>query len=365
MLFAYLKKYDYVLISAIFLLCFSGLLMVYSASYPLGISQYGDARYFIDRQLKSFFIGLVLFMIAALFPHRLYARLSPIIVMVSIVLLVLVLVPGIGVERNFSQRWIQIGSFMFQPSEAVKLGMIIYFASIYTKKQEYIDHFGKGILPPLLILGFVCLLILKQPDLGTATSVLLTCGMILLCSGARRLHLFMLAGVASLSFVYFAFSETYRLKRILSFLDPFQDPQGDGYQLINSYFAIALGGIKGNGLGESVQKLGYLPEAHTDFIMAITIEELGILGLLLILTLYFLIMYRGIRISIRLKDTFSKLLAIGLTSHIIIQVFFNLGAVSGLLPITGIPLPFVSYGGSSLILMMISGGMLAQLSAST
>ena len=175
----------------------------------------------------------------------------------------------------------------------------------------------------------------------------------------------MLAGVAGLSFVYFAFSETYRLKRILSFLDPFQDPQGDGYQLINSYFAIALGGIKGNGLGESVQKLGYLPEAHTDFIMAITIEELGILGLLLILILYFLIMYRGIRISIRLKDTFSKLLAIGLTSHIIIQVFFNLGAVSGLLPITGIPLPFVSYGGSSLILMMISGGMLAQLSAST
>ena len=147
---------------------------------------------------------------------------------------------------------------MFQPSEAVKLGMIIYFASIYTKKQEYIDHFGKGILPPLLILGFVCLLILKQPDLGTATSVLLTCGMILLCSGARRLHLFMLAGVAGLSFVYFAFSETYRLKRILSFLDPFQDPQGDGYQLINSYFAIALGGIKGNGLGESIQKLGYL-----------------------------------------------------------------------------------------------------------
>ncbi len=302
---------------------------------------------------------------AAFFPHRMYARFSPLIVMVSIGLLVLVLVPGIGVERNFSQRWIQFGSFMFQPSEAIKLGMIIYFASIYAKKQEYINHFGKGILPPLLIVGIVCFLILKQPDLGTATSVVLACGMILLCSGARRLHLLLLGTIAGFSFVYFAFSESYRLKRLLSYLNPFQDPEGDGYQLINSYLAISSGGIRGNGLGNSVQKLGYLPEAHTDFIMAITVEELGLLGLLLILTLYFLVMLRGIHISVKLKDTYSKLLAIGLTSQIIIQVFFNLGAVSGLLPITGVPLPFMSYGGTSLILMMLSSGMLVHLSAST
>nr|WP_239094172.1 putative lipid II flippase FtsW [Bacillus sp. B15-48] len=360
----YLKKFDYLLILAIFLLCFLGLVMVYSASYPLGVIQYGNDRYFIDKQLTSFSIGLVFFTIAAFFPHQIYAKLSPIIVLISIFLLIIVLIPGIGVERNFSQRWIQLGSFMFQPSEAVKLGMIIYFAAIYAKKQEYINHFAKGVLPPLLILGFVFLLILKQPDLGTATSILLACGVILLCSGARLIHLISLGMIAISGILYFAFSESYRLKRLMSFLNPFDDPSGEGYQLINSYQAIASGGLQGNGLGNSAQKFGYLPEAHTDFIMAITLEELGILGLLLIMFLYFLIMYRGFRISLKLKDAFSKLLAIGLTFQIMIQVFFNLGAVSGILPITGITLPLVSYGGSSLILMMYSTGILVRLSAS-
>lgn len=364
MIFRALKKFDYILIITTIIMCLFGLVMVYSASYPLALENYGDERYFFSRQLKSFAIGITLFVVLAFIPHQVYKNLSPLFVVASLMLLVMVLIPSVGVERNYSQRWVRIGSFMFQPSEVVKLGMILYFAAIYAKKQRYITDFRKGVLPPLLILAFVCMLILLQPDLGTATSLLLACGVIIVCSGVRFIHLLFLGGIAVLGVGYFAFSETYRLKRLLSFRNPFADASGDGYQLINSYFAIANGGISGTGIGNSVQKFGYLPEAHTDFIMAVIIEELGLIGLCVVLILYFVIMYRGLRIGLKTEDPFSRLLAIGLTFQMMIQAFFNLGAVSGLLPITGITLPFVSYGGSSLIMLMISMGILVNISTS-
>ncbi|MBD8070136.1 putative lipid II flippase FtsW [Bacillus sp. PS06] len=364
MLIRHLKKFDYWLIVTILLLCSFGLLMVYSASYPIGMINYHDPNYFFSRQLKWFGLGLVAFVLAAFFPYHAYGKLSPLFVVISISLLVAVLIPGIGVERNNSQRWIQLGSFMFQPSEAVKLLMIIYFAYIYAKKQNYIEHFTKGVLPPLFILATVFLLILKQPDLGTATSILVTCGVILLCSGVRKIHLILLGSIAISGISYFAFTTPYRMKRLLSFRNSFDDPLGDGYQLVNSYLAIASGGPWGSGLGNSIQKLGYLPEAHTDFIMAIILEELGIVGLLFVIVSYFIIMLRGLHIARNSKDAFPKLLAVGLTFQLMIQVIFNLGAVSGLLPITGITLPFISYGGSSLIIIMISAGILVNVSAS-
>ncbi|MBY0123762.1 putative lipid II flippase FtsW [Bacillus sp. S/N-304-OC-R1] len=357
-----LKKYDYLLVLAIVLLCLFGLTMVFSASYPLAMLEHHPPRFFLIKQMQSLGIGLVFFVITAILPYRIYGKLSPIFVVISIFLLIAVLIPGIGVERNYSQRWLKIGSFIIQPTEAVKLAMIVYFAYIYAKKQEYIHHFWKGVMPPLFILGIVFTLILKQPDLGTATAILIPCGFILSCSGPRKIHIIFLGVVALCGIATLAMTASYRLERLLSYLNPFGDPDGNGYQLVNSYFALSSGGLWGRGLGNSIQKLGYLPEAHTDFIMSIIVEELGVIGLLFVIGSYLFIMYRGMRIAQRSTESFPKLLAIGLTFQIMIQAIFNLGAVSGLLPITGVPLPFISYGGSSLIIMLISSGILVNLS---
>ncbi|AGN35134.1 putative lipid II flippase FtsW [Bacillus paralicheniformis] len=363
MILSHLKKLDYVLIASVLFLSSFGLLMVYSAGYPLGYMKYHDGSYFFMKQLQWLLIGLTFFSAAVFFPYKAYSKLIRFLVKLSFLLLILVLLPGIGMEKNNSQRWIQLGSLMIQPSEAVKLVMVIYFAYVYAKKQRYIADFGKGVMPPLIILAAVFFLILKQPDLGTAVSILLSCGAVLLCAGLRIRHLLLLGTMAGAGIAYFAMTASYRLKRLTSFSDPFQNENGDGYQLINSYLAIDSGGVWGNGLGNSVQKLGFLPEAHTDFIMAVISEELGGVGLLMIIGAYLLIMLRGVKIAAQIDDPFGKLLAVGITFQIMIQALFNLGAVFGLLPITGIPLPFVSYGGSSLMFMLTSAGILVNLSS--
>ncbi|MCY7451748.1 putative lipid II flippase FtsW [Bacillus altitudinis] len=364
LILSHLKKIDHILAGTIVCLCFFGLLMVYSASYPLGEIKYGQGSYFFMKQWQWLLIGFFFFIAAALVPYQAYRKWIRWLVMLSLLCLLLVLLPGIGVVKNNSQRWIQLGSLIIQPSEAVKLVMIIYFAYVYARKQAYITSFKKGVLPPLLLLSLAFLLILKQPDLGTAVSILLSCGIVLLCAGLKTRHLILLGSTAAAGITFFAVTAPYRLKRITSFRDPFMYEDGDGYQLIHSYLAMDSGGLTGNGLGGSIQKLGFLPEAHTDFILAIISEELGIMGLLFVMGAYLLIMYRAVRIVQGLQDPFGKLLTIGLTFQIMIQAAFNLGAVFGLLPITGIPLPFISYGGSSLVFMMISAGILVNLSSS-
>ncbi|MCW1838347.1 putative lipid II flippase FtsW [Bacillus xiamenensis] len=358
-----LKKIDHILAGTIVCLCLFGLLMVYSASYPLGEMKYEQGSYFFMKQWQWLLIGLFFFIIAALFPYHAYRKWIRWLVMLSLLCLILVLLPGIGVVKNNSQRWIHIGSLMIQPSEAVKLVMILYFAYVYARKQAYITSFRKGVLPPLILLGLVFLLILKQPDLGTAVSILLSCGIVLLCAGLNMRHLIFLGTTAAAGITFFAVTAPYRLKRLTSFRDPFQYEDGDGYQLIHSYLAMDSGGLTGNGLGGSIQKLGFLPEAHTDFIMAVISEELGFMGVSFVIGAYLLIMYRAVRIVRSLQDPFGKLLTVGLTFQIMLQAGFNLGAVFGLLPITGIPLPFISYGGSSLVFMMITAGILVNLSS--
>lgn len=357
------KQMDLSLIICILILTVFGTMMIYSASYVQGDIYFNDSRYFFTRQVIWLGIGILFSVIAALIPYRLYSRLSPVFVVLSILLLVLVLVPGIGVERNNSQRWIEVGAFLFQPTEAVKLCMIIYFAAIYAKKQSYISQFKKGIMPPLIILAVVSLLILQQPDLGSASLLIMACGVIVLCAGVRFSHISILLGIGIAGFSYFALTSTYRFNRLTSFLNVFEDMVGDGYQLVNSYVAIASGGFLGNGLGNSVQKAGFLPEAHTDFIMAIILEELGIFGLGIVMVAYVFIMFRGMKIVKTMDDMFPKLLAIGLTFQLTLQATINLGAVAGLLPITGLTLPFISYGGSSLVFTMIAAGILVNLSS--
>ncbi|WP_017470534.1 putative lipid II flippase FtsW [Amphibacillus jilinensis] len=357
-----LKRFDYGLIIVIMAMSIFGLVMVYSSSYTLSTLQHGHGYFFFMRQLQLFGVGLFIFVIISFISLKTLGKLSPMLILLSVILLGLVLVPGIGVVRNQAQRWLGFGPLIFQPSEIVKVFMIIYFAYIYAKKQPYIDQFKKGVLPPLMILAVVFLLILEQPDLGTATHILLICGLIVVFSGVRFHHIFLLATIAASGIGFFAISQPYRMQRLTSFLNTFDDPSGDGYQLINSYVSIATSGLFGNGLGNSVQKLGYLPEAQTDFIMAVVVEELGIIGILTVIGGYIFILYRGIQISKEVDAMYLKLLALGVTFQITLQAIFNLGAVSGMLPITGIPLPFISYGGTSLVFTLLSAGILVNVS---
>ncbi|MBU5595195.1 putative lipid II flippase FtsW [Amphibacillus sp. MSJ-3] len=357
-----LKKFDYGLIIAILSLSIFGTIMVYSSSYTLSTLQYDNGYHFFIRQLIFLVLGIFVFIVMSFISLKTLGKLSPILIFISIVLLILVLIPGVGLVRNEAQRWLGFGPFIFQPSEIVKVFMIIYFSYIYAKKQPYIGEFKKAVLPPLVILAIIFFLILEQPDFGTATHILLICSLIVFFSGVRLHHIVLLASIGFGGVIFLALSQPYRLERLTSFLNTFDDPAGDGYQLINSYISIATGGLTGNGLGNGVQKLGYLPEAHTDFIMAVIIEELGLIAVIFVIGSYLFILYRGIKIAQEVDSMYLRLLALGVTFQITIQAVFNLGAMSGLLPITGIPLPFISYGGTSLVFTLLSAGILVNVS---
>lgn len=358
-----LKRFDYSLIFVFLALAIFGSIMVYSSSYTLSTLHHDNGHHFFIRQLIFLALGLFVFLIMSFISLRSLGEMSPLLVFISIVLLALVLLPGIGVVRNNAQRWLGVGPFVFQPSEIVKIFMIIYFAHVYAKKQPYIESFKKGVLPPLIILAIVFFLILIQPDFGTATHILMICGLIILFSGVRMRHIILLGSIGISGVIFFAISQPYRLERITSFRNTFDDPTGDGYQLINSYVSIATSGLSGNGLGNSVQKLGYLPEAHTDFIMPVIIEELGLIAIIIVIASYLFILYRGITIAKEVDSLYLRLLALGITFQITIQAVFNLGAVSGVLPITGIPLPFISYGGTSLVFTLLAAGILVNISS--
>ncbi|WNF36113.1 putative lipid II flippase FtsW [Bacillaceae bacterium IKA-2] len=354
------KENDWLLITAVVLLASFGLIMIYSSSYVIGFDWQGDPLYFFKKQLKWISISTVLFLIFMIFPYRAYQKLVLPLVVISIVSLALVLSP-LGVEIKGSTRWLNLGFMTVQPSEFVKLAVIIYLAHVYSRKQMYINQFLKGVLPPLAIVIIIFSLIMRQPDLGTATLILAVAGLIVFCSGAKIIHLLLLGGVSGLVVWTYATSEVYRMNRITGFMDPFADELGTGYQLIQSYIAFAHGGVTGAGFGQSVQKLFYLPEAHTDFILAIVAEELGLLGVLFVFSCLAIIVFRGILIGLRCQNPFGSLLAFGISFQIALQVFLNVGAVSGVLPITGIPLPFMSYGGSSLMITAISIGILTNI----
>jgi cell division protein FtsW len=356
-------NYDYSLIVSVLLLCGFGLLMVYSASMVVAVAKFGEeSDYFFINQLVSLGIGLLAFFAAMIFPYKAYQKFTKLIVLGSMFMLVFVLL--YGQVFNNAQSWINIAGFQFQPAEVVKLGLIVYLASVFSKKQHYISNFSRGVMPPLIVIVVLFMLIAIQPDLGTAMIVAAVAGIMIVCSGMRFKHLsalFVLAG-SSVTLLFLRFLSGEQASRFTSAYAPFSDPTGDGWQLINSYYAIASGGLIGRGLGESIQKYGFLPEAYTDFIMAVIAEELGLFGVLFVIGLLGYIVVRGFMTGIHSKDTFGSLLAIGISGLVGVQAIINLGAVSGLLPVTGIPLPFISYGGSSLVVLMFSMGILVNIS---
>ncbi|WP_042351876.1 FtsW/RodA/SpoVE family cell cycle protein [Bacillus massiliigorillae] len=365
-----IRNYDVPILITVLLLCLFGLVMVYSASSIVAPSIYHfDSDFFFQKQKTSMIIGLLAMVIAMIFPYKAYRTDLFLIITTIGITLFLLLTFFLGHTSGNAQSWLMLGSRAIQPSEFAKLVIIIYLSAIFSKRQNKINKIGKAILPPIILLVMICFLIVIQPDYGTAGIIFLIALTLFVSSGMSLKTLFKLilltAICVSVLFLFITitgnFSKVFseeRVSRFSSLSNPFIDENDSGYQLVNSYIAIGSGGIAGNGLGSSIQKYGYLPEPHTDFILAIISEELGLVGVLFTLGGLGFIVLRGLLLAGRCKDPFGSLLILGISSMIGIQTIINAGGVVGFLPITGITLPFISYGGSSLLLLLLSMGIL-------
>ncbi|MFB4167629.1 putative lipid II flippase FtsW [Virgibacillus sp. JSM 102003] len=353
-----LKNYDFTLMITPILLSMFGIVMIYSASMVIAVVEGNESSHYLVKQIQWFSLAMIGFVFTSIFPYKYYQKLMKIIILIIIVLLVGVRI--FGSEANGAKSWFDFGVISMQPAEFAKLGLIMYLASVYSKKQSYINEFNRGVLPPLILTAVILGLIIAQPDIGTAAIIFMIACSVIFSSGIRFKHLtiLVLVGLALVAFAIPSMVTDERIARFDGAYQPFEDPQDDGYHLIQSYLAIGVGGLTGEGLGQSVQKLGYLLEPHTDFIMAVIAEELGFVGVIIVVGMLSIIVLRGLFISKKCSDSFGALLAIGISSMIGIQAFINLGAITGILPITGVPLPFVSYGGSSLLVMMVSMGIM-------
>ena len=357
-----MRKIDYLLLVGIVIISLFGLIMIYSASSVWAVYKFHDAFKFVRTQGIFLIVSYVLVYLMIKIPYYQYLSRANLIFFVCLGLLILVLIPGIGSVRNGSRSWFGIGGLGIQPSEFTKLGMIIFASKYLSYNEKRLKDIKGGVFPLLGVLFLVFGLIMLQPDFGTGVIIVVSIIVLLFVSGVKmgffiRLGFLGLLGVACLIVV-----APYRMKRIVSFLNPWSDPLGSGFQIIQSLYAIGPGGLLGLGFGNSIQKHFYLPEPQTDFIFAIISEEFGFLGILIVASLFLLIIYRGFHISIHCEDKFGKYLSFGITFQLAFQALLNLMVVVGLIPVTGVTLPFLSYGGSSLLITMISMGILLNIS---
>lgn len=356
------KSPDFIIFFAVIALLAIGVVMVYSSSAVSAYVNFQDSYYFLKRQIIWVTLGLLAMILTMNIDYHAWRKLAKPVMLVTIVLLILVLIPGMGRVVNGARRWLGFGSLYMQPSEIAKLSMVLFCASSLALRQDRITSFVKGVLPQLLVLLVVFGLILKEPDLGTALAIGGTVFVLLFTAGAKISHLVSL-GVAGVSGIIAAIIvEPYRMKRLLAFSDPWADPLDTGYHIIQSLYAIGSGGLFGVGLGRSREKFLYLPEPHTDFIFAILGEELGFIGTITVIILFFLFAWRGLKVAISAPDIFGSLMAAGLTTMIIIQALMNIAVVTASMPVTGIPLPFLSFGGSALIFTLSGVGILLNIS---
>jgi len=340
-----------------------GIIMVYSASCILAMEKFGDQYYYLRQQALVSMAGVVLMFTVMKIPHRVYYPLAYPILGAGLLLLILLYVPGLGHTVGGATRWLRLGSIVFQPSEVVKLGVVIFMSYSLSKKQEKIKTFSIGFLPNMLISLVPLFLIMKEPDFGTSILLVVIVMLMLFIAGAKVRYL-LLTMIGSFPIFYlFIINAEYRLARILVFLNPWSDPQRAGFQITQSFIAFGSGGLWGLGLGEGRQKLFFLPAPHTDFIYSVIGEEMGFLGTSLVVVLFLVLVLRGARIAWKAPDPFASLLAIGITATLGIQALVNTGVALGILPTKGLPMPFVSYGGTSLIISFIAAGILLNISA--
>lgn len=354
---------DFVLFSIILLLLAIGVVMVYSASSYIALYVYKDSMLFLKKQALWSIIGIAaMCFFMTIDYHKIKRFTVPLMIICIPLLFAVFLFPGV----NGAKRWIMLGPAQFQPSEIVKYVVVLYMAKSLDYKGEKVKSFLYGIVPYLLVSGFYAGMILLEKNLSIASVIMIVTLIILFVAGAKASQLF---GIVTPSLfllgVVFIFSESYRKARLLNFLDPWKDPVGNGYQLIQSLLALGSGGVLGLGLGQSRQKAHYMPEPHTDFIFSIIGEELGLVGCIIIILLFLLFIWRGIKIATNAKDTYGTLLATGITSIISIQAIINIAVVTGSMPVTGVPLPFITYGGSSLVFNMVAMGILLNISRQT
>ena len=352
---------DKVLLITVIIMSLFGIIMVYSASNVIALEKYNDSLYFAKRQFAFLILGYILFVLFLKIDILKLKKYSSLIFLVCFILLVLVLIPGIGIVRGGARSWIGIGSFSIQPSEFMKLGIIILLSKYLS--SNYIDLIkGKVFFSLVGFVGVIFLLIMLQPDFGTGLVMLISCIILFYLSGSLNKYYLIIITVGVLGMVLLIISAPYRLERITAFLNPWQDPLGSGFQGIQSLFAITPGGLFGHGFNKSMQKHFFLPEPQNDFIFAIIVEEFGLFGGFFVILGYFIIIYRGVLISLSVDDMFLKFLSLGIVISLFTQVLINVGVVVGLLPVTGITLPLFSYGGSSLLLTISSLSILLSIS---
>ncbi|WDP89451.1 MAG: putative lipid II flippase FtsW [Desulfobacter sp.] len=348
----------------VLLLAGIGAVMVYSASSAVSMEEHNTLFFYIKRHAVFLGLSMGVMFTAASFPYRLYKGLAYIILFAAIGLLIAVLVPAMSVKAGGACRWLCLGGLTFQPAEFAKLALIIFMAYSLSKKQEMIRQFSIGFLPHAMIMALFAMLIINQPDFGTIVVMGMICWGMMFVAGVRILHLLSPLPLV-IPIVYFlVFKVEYRLLRITAFLNPWDDPYDTGYQITNSLKAFGSGGLTGKGIGLGMQKLHYLPEPHTDFIFSIIGEELGLIGVMSILCLYGVILMAGTRIARQADSLFGAMTAAGITLYIGLQVIINTGVALGVLPTKGLTLPFISYGGTSLIINMAAMGILMNIGAS-
>ena len=357
-----MKKINIILFISVITISLFGVLMVYSASYVWAEYKFNDPFKFVKNQALFLILGIIFMLLISKINYKIYYEKANTILFFCIILLVLVLIPGIGTIRNGSRSWFGIGSFGIQPSEATKLALIIFTSKYITNNQKELKNIKKGVLPILIITLFIFSLIMLQPDFGTGFIIIITI-IGLLFIGGTNLKFFIYLGILGLSGITgLILIAPYRLKRILSFLNPWSDPLGSGFQIIQSLYAIGPGGIFGYGFLNSRQKHFYLPEPQTDFIFSIISEEFGFLGILIVSSLFLIIILKSLKIAIKTKEPFAKFLTFGICFGISFQAILNLMVVVGLIPVTGVTLPFLSYGGSSLLITLSSVGIILNIS---
>ena len=353
------KEPDMILFVVILTLIGIGIAMSYSASAVYALKAFGDPYYFLKKQLLWFAIGFVCMILFMRIDYRTYMRYTKVLLLGSIAALALVLIPGVGHGAKGSVRWLGIGPAAFQPAEFVKVVVVIYLAKVFSAEAE--EHFIR-LLIPVIVVAVIFLMIIVQPDFGTAIDILIVSVFILFVSGFPFTYLFSLFIISIPMFYLMIYPVQYRKDRVVAFLNPWAYRYGIGYHIIQSFIAFKMGGFLGVGLGNGTQKLSRLPEPHTDFIYAVIGEEAGLVGTVLIVLLFAAVLWRGIVVSTEAQDNFGRLVAVGLSLMIAVQAFINMGVVTGALPTKGIPMPFISYGGSSLLSNMIAAGILLNVS---
>lgn len=353
---------DFWLFAIIMILVAIGVVMVYSASSYYSAFNYNDPEFYLKKQMQWAFIGFVAMVIAIKIDYHIFKKYTGLIMIITIILLLSVFAfPPIKGAR----RWIQLGFTNFQPSEIAKYTIVLYMAKSLDLKGEKVKKFFSGIVPYLLVSGFYAGLILLEPNLSIASVIMIVTVIILFAVGARYIHLFAIGSALVAAVGVLTITASYRMKRLMNFMDPFADSQGDGYQLVQSLLALGSGGVTGAGIGQSRQKCLYIPEPHTDFIFSIIGEELGLIGVAFIITLFLAFIWRGIKTAVTAKDMYGTILSIGITAVIAVQAIINIAVVSGSMPVTGVPLPFISYGGSALVFNMFAMGILLNVSRQT